>query len=155
MIRRWIYRSLCLGLLLLCGGGWLASHAYSYCLTYSTKHQWLYTQIVGGSLCAGWDTYSDQISAWPFGLSFYTHRADDNYDHDYINTRSHALGFYANMQTSSSRQSWAVGIPFWFLTLLASAITCWVWRKTRPKPNPATAFPIEIVAGKEQTGIIP
>jgi len=43
-----------------------------------------------------------------------------------------------------------IGIPFWFLTLLAAGFAVWVWRRTRPKPNPATAFPVEIADGKER-----
>jgi hypothetical protein len=37
-------------------------------------------------------------------------------------------------------------VPYWFLIVASSAVLFSVWRKTRPKSNPATAFPVEVKA---------
>jgi len=65
---------------------------------------------------------------------------------DYI---PHALGFYGGTQIDGSNQIRLVGVPFWFLTLLTTAITFWVWRKTA-KPKPLSAFPVELTGDKER-----
>ena len=36
-----------------------------------------------------------------------------------------------------------VCVPYWFLIVFFSVALFFVWRKTRPKFNPNTAFPIE------------
>ena len=57
------------------------------------------------------------------------------------------LGFAYNYRESPSRghvyEYRALAIPIWFPLSMATASFLLVFRKTRPKPNPKTAFPIE------------
>jgi hypothetical protein len=39
---------------------------------------------------------------------------------------------------------WMAAVPFWFLIVVFSAVLFVVWRKTRPKIDPKTAFPVEV-----------
>ena len=145
-MRRWIYRSLCLVLLLLCLGGWVASYTFTPVVAYQTKHQFLNGYIDSGSLFIQWNTTTIEETG-KLGVDFQIHLESEETD-ETLNQFSHALGFHGGTVIfRSSVGRWRIrliGIPFWFLTLLASAITFWVWRKTRPKPNPSTAFPVEI-----------
>ena len=37
-----------------------------------------------------------------------------------------------------------LAVPFWFFIVVFSAVLFFVWRKTRPKINPKSAFPVEL-----------
>ena len=60
MKRRWILRSFFLGLLLLCGAGWVASYTYTPLAMYSVKHQAFSAVLERGSLFVSWDTWPEE-----------------------------------------------------------------------------------------------
>ena len=37
-------------------------------------------------------------------------------------------------------------VPYWFPLVVCGGIFAWIWRKTRRKPDPQTAFPVEFAA---------
>jgi len=45
-----------------------------------------------------------------------------------------------------------LAIPYWFPLLGSSLLLLGAWRKTRGRPDPATAFPVEIRAPRDAPG---
>ena len=48
---------------------------------------------------------------------------------------------------SFSADSWALtaAVPHWFLIALFSVLSILVWRRTSPRPDPRTAFPVDLL----------
>jgi len=131
MKRCWIIRGVFLALLLLCVGAWVWTHRSGMSLGWGGR----FTGMVvseRGELCLM--RFDD--TSLPFG--------------GIIFQRTGIMGLFGNMGNgflgfmwgNEQGQSW-IALPFWFLTSVLALILIYVWRKTRPKPNPATAFPVE------------
>jgi len=55
------------------------------------------------------------------------------------------LGFVFDWEsTVGGGYGLTVKVPYWFLVAIFGVLLLLAWRKTRPKPNPATAFPVEV-----------
>jgi len=56
------------------------------------------------------------------------------------------LGFYSQMIGGGAYPypMRVLGVPYWFLIVVFSALLYVVWRKTRSKANPKSAFPVEV-----------
>ena len=141
MKRRWIIRSFFIGLLTLCVAAWGWSYYYEHLVFLKHGSNSLGLGQSNGTWIAAWATYSGGHE----GLNFETSRNTDDLS-EWLGRQSMVysfLGFFISKDRSSSTQLFVVGVPFWFLTILAAVSLFFVWHKTRPKPNPATAFPVE------------
>ena len=149
-MRRLILRSFCVVFLLLCGAGWVAAHTNIPNFEFTTKHHYIIVALNRGCLIVYWAIPStgeyagDELG---FHTSYYP--ANEERDIYWMNSDPSFLGFYGDIGSTfgvSGRLflEREVGVPFWFFTLLITGITSGAWRKTRPKPDPATAFPVEL-----------
>jgi predicted small integral membrane protein len=146
MKRRWIIRNFFIAVLLLCVGAWAWSYLYlggiSYrrgqLLVFAANHGELWIRWVE----RGWGPDGVSVSYDPVPEDY---AMSEKYIRSYPRTK-YFLGFFTSkdMNSFTGRERQA-GIPFWFVTSVLAIALIYVWRKTRPKPNPATAFPIETV----------
>ena len=140
MFRRWLIRCCFMLPVILCVFGWICSGMHWHRIAYwhdgyeigCTSESGAIDVTVGwaGDVKDGWETSSSSQDAnfWP---------SDSYY--------SYFLGFgYASGRVWYPQTNWhGFAIPYWFLIFLFSAIFFLAWRKTRPAPNPKTAFPVE------------
>ena len=138
MFNRWLIRCLFMLPVVLCGLAWVSSYSYSVFVDAEPKAAlrpvggYYYLQFRDLSLCRG----SLEIRNYRSSLS----------DKDYPATPRHLalsvelgrLGGFLNSCTFEWR------IPMWLPTLVAAGALVLIWRPGRPKPNPATAFPVEV-----------
>jgi hypothetical protein len=164
MRRRWIIRGFWIGFIALCFVGWCWSSTHDTGLRYSrldpprlfecssangvlvfyadTNPFWEPAPTLGGSSAGpdtnansfrdvnGWKLYSDYSAEnefWP-----HSNGGDEKAVVD-------TFGFYVGKPILTNA-AWVVGIPYWFLVLLATGIFWLVCRKTRPRRK---GFPLE------------
>jgi len=60
------------------------------------------------------------------------------------------LGFGHGRALGDGVSNTFVAVPYWYIILIFFGLLFFVWRKTRPKINPATAFPVELTAKNVQ-----
>ena len=133
MLRCWIIRGIFIGLLMLCVGWWVESYGHSDEVTYISS---------GGRGCT---IFSDKG-----GLRLVIHLRNEIctgwiFDHQTTNPAQRRvvltgeeffLGFgYARNCGPGFDCQWLY-IPYYFLVLLFSLASYYVWRKTRPKVAP-------------------
>jgi hypothetical protein len=164
MIRRWMIRSFALLMLIACTGLWFHSYfaglfynvtkgefrscggctSGHFCLTY--YHCWANEP---GTTTTEWDFGSCDRAADPYkGFADLAREFARNPD-AHLETSIHEyFGFNWMMMTGPyhDRIVRAATAPCWFVETAVLAITLYVWRKTRPKVNPANSFPV--VPGK-------
>ena len=140
MWRRWIIRSLFLGLLLLCVGGWGGSctdHAPLIGYAHMDRPNVQYMAIMDrGTLYLCRSRY---CMAYPEGL--FCQWAPWRPSSD---SPVHFLGF---SDQNDGFFHWS-GIPFWFLTTLSGSALFFIWRHTGQR-NLGGAFPVEMKAKEE------
>ena len=133
-MKRWIIRSLFIGLLLLCVGG----YGFSYirgCEVADTFNKVWGVQSGWGKLHLSWFGISSFSGLWVNDFP-----VDAGYDLEYVDHfHSHyCLGFFIRFEPDRTLFT----IPFWFPTTISALLLWWVWRKTRP-PVKGRAFPVE------------
>ena len=142
MVRRWLIRSLFLLPLLLCVAGWAWNMAhYGGLVYYARDSRWFGVGTSEGvvtlgaglnnALADGWQ------GEWAYNGPAFSAIGDDRYA---------LLGFsLVHLYSRSGENAFDfLSIPYWFLTLATAALFFLAWRKTRPKPDSNTAFPIEV-----------
>ena len=148
MLRRWIIRTIFVGLLSIFIGGWIASTFYFYSAAFGNDRHWIGlnqgpgTIIVGGvwikdpafhtpnSGLLGWRLWEPKFwpEFWPSKLP---------------GTTQYFLGFsFQYDSVPGGYQRLHVAVPFWFLTLLSGGGVWVVWRKTRR--GEFRGFPVEV-----------
>ena len=133
MKRRWLFRSFFILPILLCiiGWWWSVAHGCRFGCSYVGYYVGLGTEW--GSVALIYDSSDQGPPDWTLEMPPLSAA-------HFIHPRSF-LGFSYRTPNPTRR---AIVVPYWFLMLVFSGILWFVGRKTRPKPNPATAFPIEM-----------
>jgi hypothetical protein len=144
MFRRWLIRTFFLLPILLCVAGWLWSGFYASWLSYSQDGKYVECIPLSGVLVLEWGWDSRPRDRWQ-SEAFQQARTQLWQSRFWLQPRqgagipAYVLGF-----SFDHRAHWyCVAIPFWFLILAFSALFFLIYRKTRPKPSPDTAFPVE------------
>ena len=137
MFRRWLLRILFLLPILLCLLGWTISGRYCCVLTYNPDAQNNYGVATSGGQVLLFCDHGRWLRGWsyfasPQSLNFFIPILSPDY------RRYFGFGTYFGADESGFAG------PYWFLILFFSAPLYFVWRKTRPQPNPRTAFPVEV-----------
>ena len=152
MAKRWIIRGIFLLPVLLCLAGWGWSGWYDGAVSFKRSHRWIELRTEYGAvyLVGGWHSWlsdgcesgiagTDSVRLWP--------------EPDAVSTC--VLGFrwrHFSFNDGDGRvfSGYALVIPYWFPLLVSSLLLLLVWRKTRYRPDPATAFPVVLKGqGKE------
>jgi len=142
MTRRWLIRCLCILLIPLSLVWWGRSCVFWDFLAFAGATR---IESVGGTLYL---THWKGSYCWRYG-------------HDIASPErmglvgrgpGHLFGFacasYGDWGTKRLPERWSVGVPFWFLTLLAGVALPYVWQKTSKKKR-GGAFPVELATRKE------
>ena len=134
--RRWLLRTCFLLPLLLCMGGWVASHLLGFGISYTHRSyavfcesQWGIVGLMYGNFVT---TDGREWGTWEWE----TH---DN-DFYFLANEKHSLGFRFSKVDADTAWWREVIVPYWFLMVLFSLPLLYVWWKTRPKPSPTTAL---------------
>jgi len=140
MKRRWLIRSMFITLLLLSLAAWAWSHPYGYTAGLKNGPYSLGTGLSDGVWLFAFGKGGDARQGFQFEKLGWSLPADFS-----LLPSTHSfLRFLIGNESSSGISQFIVGVPLWFLTSMLTLTLIYVWRKTRPKPNPATAFPVEI-----------
>jgi len=145
MIRRWLIRTVFMLPILFCVVGWGWSCHNEASIEYHDGGTVAGCSILWGGVELGAARNSGSLPEgnWVIGLgklheSHLLH-PDNSYGiHGWL-----GLGWY------SAEDCVRVYIPFWLLLLIFSSLLFLVWRKTRPKNDPRTAFPV-VMAGERK-----
>jgi hypothetical protein len=140
MLRRWLIRALFILPILLCVVGWVWSGTHFSWTKYSHEGSYVACTASRGVICVKFDGRGTS-NGWACGVDS---RDAHFWPVDYPDSRSY-LGFRFACFDEMARYDYLFAVPFWFLIIVSSAVLFFVWRKTRPKINPKTAFPVEVV----------
>ena len=148
MCRRWIVRGFFLLLILLCLAGWEWSGTHNSDVGYSHSDRWL--------ACHTWDGVVGVMlgrggRAWHYGMpdGWFVEIRPQSPAHFWPEDSMHLnsfLGFVIDDDLDLTGKRYELSVPYWFLILLSLAALFFVCRKTLPKVNPESAFPIEPTA---------
>ena len=135
MKRRWIIRSFFIGLLLLFAVGWSFSFRYDWQIEYFGKGEW--------TLGSNWrELRFGYVRLGDSGKFFWT--CDD------ASPERNGTGI-AGVDFSLVKATEHLGVvglqlpvAYWHATCISGLALRLVWRKTRPKVDPRTAFPVEL-----------
>ncbi len=157
MKRRWFIRSFFILLVLAVSVAWVRSYYISTYVSHvpeyvADKYKLTCLDSVGGSIYFSHHYKTGSLpSKWYWG-------DDANYlRFGWVNfavslhpsTFNSLFGFGYYSLASPEDQFFDIAIPFWFIDSITILIGLLVWCKTRPKPNPARAFPVETGMGKK------
>jgi hypothetical protein len=148
MTRRWLIRSFTLLLILAVSAAWGRSYFKFGYANDSDDHTSTFLQSDRGRLCfihlRDIHSYAVRGFQWGESDSFYLARLEwvERIEPDLVHR---ALGFAYGKPNiaAASPQCIVFAAPYWFVDGAAILIGVYAWRKTRPRPNPATAFPVE------------
>ena len=138
MKRRWLIRTIFMLPILLCIVGWGWSTTQEGWITYNCADHRVICYTSWGTV--GVETSSNHTWTMRDGWQCEVMALDKirllptngflGFDYCYGESRSEIYRNY-------------IEVSYWFLIVVFSLALLYVWRKTRPKPNPATAFPVE------------
>jgi len=134
MKRRWVIRLIFILPILLCLGGWGWSFTHNGRIEMGRGGIWGSCGTIWGSVTIQYDHYAP-----PIGLQCDVYRESEA--HLLLHPDIGFLGFGYSGPPYGPH---ALFMPYWFLILVFSSVLFIVWRRTRPKVNPATAFPVEM-----------
>jgi hypothetical protein len=133
MFWRWIIRSFCLALSVICVGLWVTSFGSLIFVNYSGK-TWNRAFVADGKIgFIGDNPLPAQFEGWSHGY------ADDR---DFVVRDGRAKHHFLGFSYDRGPFDWYVAIPVYFPTLLSALLLWFVWRKTRAKGT-GVGFPIE------------
>ncbi len=139
--------------ILLCIVGWGSSIPLHSSVMHTHAGYYIFCDTIWGIVNIGWGTNPTVHD--PDGWMAVSDPAESTV---FLNLDHGVLGFgYGQHSTIHDGRSfrWAMlSIPYWFLLMLAVLGEVLVWRKTRPKANPATAFPVIASGDKHQQGSV-
>ncbi len=147
--------------ILLCVVGWGWSGMQATTFYYSLDGRWMacghgqgvvYVQLawdgripVGRRIPVGWLCLVSPVNPirfWPTDQ----HNLNDYNLLGFYYCHNHYVSSYEYTPEASRASSYSLGVPYWFLIAVFSWVLFIVWRKTRPKLHPPSAFPVEIAA---------
>ena len=136
MPRRWIIRSLFMLPILLCmaGWGWAATHDWTGWYEHMDSRRIILIQSF-----SNWKVFNLQVKYIYGEYSVFSSGMGRSLDADTF------FGFAIQHYFYMASETYGVTIPCWFPTVFSSLVFLFVWRKSRPKVNPKTAFPVETV----------
>jgi hypothetical protein len=157
MRRTLIMRGLALIPVLIISAVWVRSYFTSSFVTWGRRTSTTTTESIRGNIeISRTDLYKGEWpEGWTWGEMEVQLQTMVQFDRIRVRIFQHdlppsnvfrLLGFgYAVCPFPDDAQEWRViTLPYWFFDVLAALLALYVWRKTRPAPNPATAFPVEI-----------
>jgi hypothetical protein len=141
MFRRWIIRSIFILLVVAVSAMWVRSWYFADNIDHLTRDGLLRCN-------SEWGRLSLYHSSGPFEYGFgWYYFCDISYNREIdgldLATFHHLAGFEYGIATLGFHRATRIKMPYWFIDSVAGLIGLYAWWKTRPKPNPATAFPVE------------
>jgi hypothetical protein len=138
--KRWLIRSIFIGLLTLCVGTWVGSYWQGIGIDYGgTERNLGLTGADGEAVLAAEDNDPfGSVLGWHFYRFNRAARSGTGYE--YAQYRLLGFGFEKVVRPTC----WFVWVPLWFPILLFALLLWFVWRKTKAKPV-GRAFPVEPV----------
>ena len=122
----------------------MASYKYCWQINYVSRNYWLVECSRGEVYWDWWGNSTTSFAGYRQGWSFAADHPQLGFDSLLVReygSRFHFGFFVAN----NFEETWVV-IPYYFPTALSAALLWLVWRLTRPRVNPATAFPVGLTA---------
>ena len=140
MLKRWFIRIIVVLPLLLCVVGWVRSRMHDDTVGYA--HALLHAEVDAywGSIHVLWEQGTPRGSGpyYKQDRTFQTHF----WPVDQPLQTYWGFGLHRVFVTGYT-YVW-VSFPYWFVTLVLAFVAVYAWWKTRRKPDPKTAFPIEV-----------
>ena len=151
MVRRWIIRGLFMLPVLLCVGGWVWSGFYQAGIWYWHAEKGLAVCTESGIVEVDVGTWNGKLTGRHYYVDRYPNARLYPLDshHRFLGFGCYQLDTDVGIDKSPSPLLWGVSIPYWFLVFISAVLLWLVWRKTRPKPDPRTAFPVELAKRSE------
>jgi len=145
MLQRWIIRSMFMLPILFCVGGWGWNGIHSGWVSYSSHNgDWIECATRAGLVGVGWGSHI-KMNVYNEGWRCVVKDATgDRFWPRDTPERHFFLGFDFHHYVDAGDQKSFLYAPYWFFILGFSVILYFVWQKTRPKPNPRKAFPVEV-----------
>jgi len=158
MKHRWVIRGIFIALLALSVGGWMTSAWYlcSAGVWYGNRGICAYTHCGCVNLCfiqfgsdtIGGNGYDVSVKRQP-GARFWPEAGTLERYHwvigfNYEFTGGGKIVLIDGRTNGTSTAYRTLTLSYWVLILLSTAALWFVWRKTRPKLDPSTAFPVEV-----------
>jgi hypothetical protein len=147
MFRRWIIRSLFIGLLMLGVGVWVGSYWRGVEVRYFGQHHQFAVAATYGSACiCDVDVIenSHAYSYWGWSLES---AEDSRFIRDVYRLEEYQFLGFAYQPRHAGPSMWQVFIPLWFPTLLSALFLLIVIRKTRSEIS-GKAFPVEPISAR-------
>ena len=146
MKRRWFIRCLFMLPILLCVGGWAWGRMYNGYVRFTHDGSWIGCVQSDGVIGVGVGGRFGLPNGWNHEVAL-----RDGLRHFWRPWPDPAfLGFRISHHPQDMGGWYCLSLPYWFLIIVFSLVLFFVWRKTRPKLNPATAFPMEMAASGKQ-----
>ena len=142
MFRRRLIRALFLLPILLCLAGWVWSATHSSFISYAHDERWMVLELRNGGVSMNW-AWNDARAprnGWDSDVLLQAHPRYWPAQSPYL------FGFHIDRVADPLGYQYVLAVPFWFPLLLSCALSFLTYRKTRPKPQPQSAFPVEVRA---------
>ena len=129
MLLRWLIRSLCIAIVLVCALAWSVSYFRTPYIEYGNPVGSLGCGMIDGGLylvaeergTPGWNSGFENARTRPDSAPFY----------------------FLSFNAGHDAGTYFLRIPCWFLTTFSLLFLWLLWRKTRPRQKPS-AFPIDL-----------
>ena len=137
--------------ILLCMAGWLWSVSQDGSILYFNHGRSVRCDSLWGVIGIRWSTNNLTSYGWekdviPEEAHFWPGRNPDS--QSFLGLDFRYFQFGTGHSQFGTGDLYVLDVPYWLLIVVFSTVLFFVWRKTRPKPNPKTAFPVEVLALK-------
>ncbi len=132
--------------ILLCLGAWGWSRSHRTGIEYGHHDRFAGCVSVWGTVDVQWGTTYRPL---PDGLWCYASPEPISHFWPVDSMFDSILGFAYSHTSTRLDTYYLLGVPWWFLILVFSAILYLVWRKTRPRRT-GRAFPVELTAPRSE-----
>jgi hypothetical protein len=151
MFRRWSIRTFALLLVVAVSAMWVRSYYVSTFVTRTANGIAIHLQSARGAVYLLKARDLPSVAEWHFGDGDFE-KVNDPTSWEAVSGSyfphllgiHHLFGFTFGRVTTARFLEFA--IPYWFIDSACILIGLYVWRKTRPKPNPVMAFPVVVEA---------
>ena len=142
MKKRWLIRSIFMGLLTLCVTAWVGSFCWEI-EVYHYGERRVGAGIYWGRVCAFWVEVAGDDPKWGVVCIPASNLSEGRWsDKDDFFDKFNWCGFCVAGPPLNQAT-----IPFWFPTLLSALLLWFVWRKTKAKPR---GSPVEVAGAKTE-----
>ena len=151
--KRWLLRGVFLLPLLLAAAGWLWSGTHRSHVGYVHEERVVWCGSGSGVLGVelGWDHAMDP--ALPNGWYGGTRPIDPaRYWPEARPNSWLGFGFAHFSVRDPDLDQYVVVVPYWFVLLASAGVFMWVWRRTRPRPELAQGFEVQLAARENGHG---